>query len=516
MTRTRRFLGGLSLGYVYLGLVTVVGLWLTPFLLGRIGQQDYGLWLITTQLMGYLMLLDLGVVALAPRETAFATGRALSGAHGEVARTLATFRRIVRWQVVPTALVSALAWWLVSRTWPELFWPLAWVMAAFVVAFPVRLYNATLQGLQDLPFLGKVQLGAWAIGTATTIALVLAGAGLMALAGGWILTQAASAIACRLRLEWRHREVWHPATQPVSWREGRSLLERSGWLSLAQAGHVFLNGSDVLVLGAVLGPAATVPYACTGKLVTVLANHPQLLMQTAAPALAEIRTSAPRQHLVTLALALTRAMLVMSGGIACLVLTANQTFVTWWVGSEQFAGWVLTALLIAVLLVRHLNATMTYALYSFGYERRLSLTALADGGVTVVTTAALALSTSMGVVSAAYGALAGVLLVSLPLTTRALLRELGISLADLVCSLRGWAARWLVASAICVAVARLTDLTGLAGLLAYGLLVVVVYGGIMLPLALEPPLGHYVRGGLGVLGLSWPVRRQTQASQSHP
>ena len=68
-------------------------------------------------------------------------------------------------------------------------------------------------------------------------------------------------------------------------------------MSLAQVGQVFLNGSDLLVLGAILGPAATVPYACTGKLITVLANHPQLLMQTAAPAMAEMRVSGPAQRL---------------------------------------------------------------------------------------------------------------------------------------------------------------------------------------------------------------------------
>src|SRR5690606_28107826 len=75
MSRTRRFLGGLSIGYFSMVLTLVVGLWLTPFLLGRIGTHEYGLWLITTQILGYLMLLDLGVVALAPRETAYATGR---------------------------------------------------------------------------------------------------------------------------------------------------------------------------------------------------------------------------------------------------------------------------------------------------------------------------------------------------------------------------------------------------------------------------------------------------------
>src|SRR5690606_40075923 len=93
MSRTRRFLGGLSIGYFSMVLTLVVGLWLTPFLLGRIGTHEYGLWLITTQILGYLMLLDLGVGSLAPRETAYATGRRLSGNTNEAPATVARLDR---------------------------------------------------------------------------------------------------------------------------------------------------------------------------------------------------------------------------------------------------------------------------------------------------------------------------------------------------------------------------------------------------------------------------------------
>src|SRR5579862_1443532 len=76
MSRTIRFLGGVWLGYLYQGLVMLVGFWLTPFLLRHIGQHDYGLWLLGLQLLSYLMLTDFGVIALLPRETAYAIGRA--------------------------------------------------------------------------------------------------------------------------------------------------------------------------------------------------------------------------------------------------------------------------------------------------------------------------------------------------------------------------------------------------------------------------------------------------------
>ena len=76
MTRTHRFLGGVVVGSLQLVLATVVGLWMTPFLLHRVGQGVLGFWLVMQQLLCYVLLLDLGVNALLPREVAFATGRA--------------------------------------------------------------------------------------------------------------------------------------------------------------------------------------------------------------------------------------------------------------------------------------------------------------------------------------------------------------------------------------------------------------------------------------------------------
>ena len=508
MSRTQRFLGGVSFGYVSLGLATVVGLWLTPFLLSRIGTGDYGLWLITTQILGYLALLDLGVVALAPRETAYATGRVISSGHDEVGATFARFRHVVRWQLLPTAVVCLLVWWLVVARWPELRAPLTVILAAFLVAFPLRLYHATLQGLQDLAYLGKVQLAAYLSGTLTTVALVLDGGNLMALAIGWIVTQVITASACAWRLRASHPGVWTTHATAPRLAETGALFKRSGWVSLSQVGHVFLNGSDLLVLGAVLGPAATVPYACTGKLITVLAHHPQLLMQSAAPAIAEMRTSETRASITRVATALMRAMLILSGGVACLVLAVNEPFVAWWVGSHQFAGMTLTALLLAVMLARHFSTTLTYALFSFGHERRLSLTSLADGAVSILVTAALAWTTGLGVKSAALGSLAGVLLVSIPACAVALARELEVTPARLIVSVGGWAVRFAAAAAGGFGLGQLVGDQGFAGLVLVSLGSAIVYTAVMWPLALEAPLGPYVRSTLATMAGAVGIRQQ--------
>src|SRR5215831_17250192 len=156
MSRTERFVRGIGFGYANQALTVLVGLWLTPFLLLRIGQHDYGLWLVGTQIMFYLGLLDLGVVALLPRETALATGRTAPGSEtAEVPEIIGQTVRMVILQMPLVALAATIAWRLTPAEWQALRNPIGVILLAFVLTFPLRIPNAVLQGLQDFSFLGK-------------------------------------------------------------------------------------------------------------------------------------------------------------------------------------------------------------------------------------------------------------------------------------------------------------------------------------------------------------------------
>src|SRR4029079_12275738 len=108
-------------------------------------------------------------------------------------------------------------------------------------------------------YLGVVQLVAWTAGTATTIALAFAGAGLYALAGGWVVSQLLPALVA-----WRRVAVAFPGVLPrriarLSWSEARCSLGRGSWISVAQIAQVLLSGTDLVVAGRLLGPEAIVP-----------------------------------------------------------------------------------------------------------------------------------------------------------------------------------------------------------------------------------------------------------------
>jgi O-antigen/teichoic acid export membrane protein len=492
MSRTKRFLGGVSVGYAHQIAVTAVGIWLTPFLLSRLGAHDYGLWLTGTQLIAYLTLLDVGVLALLPRETAYATGRA-GGVHtaGELPEVIGRAARIVVWQMPIIALATFGAWWLLPAGWRELRLPMAVLLGAFLLTYPLRLFQATLQGLQDLAFAGTLQLVAWGLGTIVTVSLVFAGWRLPALAAGAMLTQVVSLVGCAWRVRVRFPSALPSRIPRLRWREAVGYVQRAGWVSVSQIAQVLLYSTDMLIVAWVFGPVTVVPYACTQKLISVLSNQPQVLTQAAAPALSELRMGATREKLFAVTSSLSLALMLGSGAVLSVVLAVNRAFVSWWVGPDQYGGAVLTGLFAAAMLVRHWNVALVYSLFSFGHERRISITTVADGVVTLILS--LTLARTVGVMGVPLGFLGGALLVSIPANLVALARDTGVSPAHFALALRPWAVRLAlllpVAGAMNVFIRSASVLTVAGAALAMG----AVYSGLMLPVALRPPLGDYVR-----------------------
>jgi len=489
-------LGGAGVAFGHQLVILVVGLWLTPFLLHRLGQQKLGLWLLAGQVLGYLALTDLGVIAILPREVAFASGRTDGTAASSIAGLLAQVRRIVRWQVVGLSALALVVWWFLPAGWSELRWPLAIVFGAFVMLYPARVPAAALQGAQDLTFMATAQMVGWALSTLTTVVLVLGGFGLYALVLGWVVSVLVPGAAAvyRARQRWPDSRAADPQPgEPVKAYFGRSL-----WVSMSQVSQVLLNGTDVLVLGRILGAAAVVPYACTGKLVTVLANHPQLVMHAAQPALSELRGSGDRERLATVTHALTHAMLMMSGAIVVMILAMNHLFVTWWVGPEQYGGWGLTAALTGMMLLRHWNVATTYTLFCFGYERQLSLTSLFDGLVTAA--AAALLVWQLGPMGAPLGSIIGVLAVSLPYNMASVAREVGQTPLRFLLSTTPVTLRLALVAGCAAAGSLLLPGAPVLPTVGLGVGVGLLYLALMLPLAWHGPTGPYVRIALESFG----------------
>ena len=486
MSRSRRFLGGLSFAYLNQAAVMLTGLWLARFYLRHLGQHDYGLWLAGTQLLTYLMLMDFGIVALLPREVAYATGRG-GAMNPEIAPILGQSARVVLLQTPVVALGALVLWLTIRPEWEQLRMPLFWVMLAFVVTFPMRIFAATLEGLQDLAYLGSVQLAAWAANVVTSVLLISNGFGLESLAVGWLAFQLITTASAFVRLRRRFPHVLPHKLPHLEGPQIFTFFRRGFWLSVAQIAQSLLSGTDLLIVTYVLGPSIAVVYAMTGKLVNVLSNQPQLLMNAASPAISELKATGNYPRLLVVSICLTRVMMIASGMVACVVLAVNGRFVTWWVGKDIYGGFPLTCLLLAAMLVRHLNHTTVASLICYGREKRISLTTLSDG---LVTLASSVIGIRLfGLIGAPIGSLLGASLVSVPLNLTGLAREMSVAPAVLLQSLLPWFWRFAIVAGLAQFVRKIPNLN----LFLAAPAVALVYGLVVLPLFFREPLDQYTR-----------------------
>jgi O-antigen/teichoic acid export membrane protein len=488
MTRSRRFFGGLRLAYLYQALVMVTGLWLTPFLLKHLGQHDYGLWLVGLQTLSYLVLMDFGIVALLPRATAYATGHAISGSSHDLPEMIGRTARIVLYQTPMVAAAAAVLWFIVPMG-PAIRGPILVTVVGFTLLFPLRIFQAVLHGLQETPYLGKLQFVSWGVSTLLMVVLILRGVGLYALAIGWVAGQILPAILSYNRLRTSYPHVLPSGLPKVARAELFRALSSGGWVSIGQIAQALLAGTDLVIIGKLLGPSAVVPYACTQKLINVLANQPQMIMEMASPGLSQMKTSESRERIFEACRALAIGLLTASGAVACVTLAVNHSFVSWWIGEVQFGGPLLTVVIVAMMLLRHWNNTSMYTIFALGYERRLSITSLGDGLVTVA--AGVVLVKLFGPIGAPLGAILGVCLVSLPGNLSALAGELQVSIFQVAASVWPWFWRFMIV-AVLAGVLGLRWRANLPYIVGTTCVTGVFYLAIMLPMIMESKLRRYV------------------------
>ncbi|HYL36141.1 MAG TPA: oligosaccharide flippase family protein [Bryobacteraceae bacterium] len=503
MSRSRRFFSGLALSYVYQGLLMLTGLWLTPFLLTHLGQRDYGLWIVGSQLLLYLTLTDFGVVALLPVEVGYATGREGGAARArDLPLVVGQTTRLVLYQLPAVILIAAGLWFAIPAQWQGLRGPLALMLLGFVVSFPLRILPTLVEGLQDLAFANAMRIVNWALNTAAIVALIFAGWNLYALASGWVVCQLVTTPIFLYRLRTRFPEVLPRGLPPLVWEEVRKQLAKGFWVTVAQIASLLVGTTDVLVIARLLGPAAVVPYNCTGKLSGVVGNQVTILMHTAGPGLCELKAGGDRAKIFHVLSALTQGMMHLSGVVFCVVLLLNHWFVAWWVTAHQYGGFFLTVMILINLIVRHWTGIGANTVFFFGHQRRISLTNVTDGVVTAIAT--FLFVKFWGPVGAVFASLAGAALISLPLNLTVISRDVGVSVWRLVQAMLGaWFWRFaLLAGAAAWIAARWSPKTLSEAVLTL-LAVTAAYGVVMLPNMFRAPLGNYTRPLLDAFRVRW-------------
>jgi O-antigen/teichoic acid export membrane protein len=326
----------------------LVGLVTMPILVRLLGQSLFGTWQVLGQLLGYLTSTD---------------GRPTDALRLVVANRSAvddssTMRRhvgsaLVVWLLfLPVAVIGGgILIWLsptLTKVSPALVPVVRFAAALLFLQFVL----ATLSGVPESVLRGAnlgykrmgLQSGLQVLGGILTVGAVSLGLGLVGLSLAQVTLALVTAL-CFWLLASRY-VPWFGVARPRR-LEVRGMVRTSAWLAVGDLIAKLLVASDVVILGAVLSPAAATPYVLTGYASRTAMGILVLATTGAMPGLGSVigqglkaRAAALRSELLWLTWLATTVL-----GVAMLVW--NRSFVRLWVGSEQYAGLLPNILLVA-------------------------------------------------------------------------------------------------------------------------------------------------------------------------
>jgi O-antigen/teichoic acid export membrane protein len=183
-------------------------------------------------------------------------------------------------------------------------------------------------------------------------------------------------------------------------------------------------------------------------------------------------------------------MFLFSGLIVCVIFSTNQFFLSVWVGPQFFGGTQLTVLFLLSMLLRHLDVVLAQSLFAWGYEKPMSIKAVADGLVSVAI--GYVCVHKFGIMGAALGLLGGVLLVSLPTNIVLFSREFGIPVSKILAPYVPYSWRLGVVCCFGWFTGRYFHPQTYPLLFAVGAMVVSFYAVLTVPYVLRTPLGSYM------------------------
>jgi O-antigen/teichoic acid export membrane protein len=354
-------------------LVTLIFL---PFYASVLGTHDFGLVALVLSTQALMLMLDLGMAALASRDLAAHSSPSVARARWRRAEKLLTLYFAVL--AVP-ALVAA---WLMDQ-------PLL-LGAGCILLY----WAATAQNLTQAAMLarGEVHRAALLQGGGVLFRALLTAAALK-----WVEPSLHMFVASQLLGALVHlavnRQIGMPGQSAGSEIPAESLsqLARRGWpLFLVGAAGAAVLQVDKLLVGSFMSPAAVAPYfLATTFCLTPIAILAGPVAQFFQPRLIRAYATDDRPTMRRQTDHMTLALLVTVIGPTLLLWLAREPLIAWWLKDRELASQVadLAALLLpaaAIGAVGNVPVALLTAQADFGFQARLSavlttLTLLAVG-----------------------------------------------------------------------------------------------------------------------------------------
>jgi O-antigen/teichoic acid export membrane protein len=246
------------------------GFILAPFLVGRLGHEGYGLWILVGSFTNYFGLLDLGVRGSVGRTMAYYIG---AGDWDRARQVMASATALLAAIGVLVLLLGlGLGFPLFFRVFDV---PTPWVASTrlalvivcvnLALSFPLQVFDGTLWALERFDQINRVDIAVTVSRTALSLWLVANGYGLPALAAITLISTILAGLAKALLGARNERRLALPWPRPAL-QASRELVSFGVWNFVLNASRMTRLQVTPMIIGNMLGIAAVTPFAAARRL----------------------------------------------------------------------------------------------------------------------------------------------------------------------------------------------------------------------------------------------------------
>jgi O-antigen/teichoic acid export membrane protein len=364
-----------------LGVNILVGIFLSPFILHRLGDTAFGIWVLIFSVTGYYGLFDLGIRSSVIRyvSTYTATGDQ-EGLARLINTSLATYAGIGTVAMMVT-LVCSLFVDRLFRIPPEFLTTARWLFlmvgAAVAFGFPTGVFGGVLEGTQRFYFVNLTNLISTLLRAGLIVLALTHGYGLLTVAFITVVLPILGSLV-------RAGIVLHILPIRFGWKyvDRGSLREIANYSAVSfilMIAYKLRFKTDEIVIGTLLSVTAITYFSIGDRLLDYAAEVVSSLAQIFVPMSGQSHAQGDMNRLRTILVAGNRACALIIFPITAVLIILGKSVITAWVGARYVSASYPVLLVLVIPMTFSLSqAASARILYGMAKHRSLAWVTLME------------------------------------------------------------------------------------------------------------------------------------------
>jgi O-antigen/teichoic acid export membrane protein len=383
----RQIIHNVASSWFALAVNVVIGVFLSPFILHRLGDAAFGIWILIFSVTGYYGLFDLGIRSSVVRFVSkYSATKDFPGLTKVINTGVFAYAAVGAVTVLLT-LVGAV---YVDRLFkiPAEFhstarWLFIIVGTSVAVGFPLGVFGGALEGLQRFYLINGMSVVSTLVRAGAIVLALNHGCGLVTLA---LITTGLPFLTSLIR-SWVALRILRTPISPryVNRETARFMANHSGLTFVIMMSSQLRFQSDELVIGTLLSASAITFFSIGARVADYASNLVLGVSQMFVPMASHSEAQGDAQGLRRIMIAGNRACAFVIFPLCATLIILGKSLIEVWVGARYVPqSYPVLLVLIIPMTFQLAQAASTRMLAGIGQHRTLGIVTVVEGVVNVI------------------------------------------------------------------------------------------------------------------------------------